>query len=781
MSYVETKDLRLIYFDSLRYLVPHAVRTYTNSLAWQRRMLGWVPVRADHRRPEGPLGLRQRGGRRPRRATCSSSTSRPLRTPSRPSRPASGCTSLMNHEMVHVATGDVAHGGGPALAPAASSARWLARSGSTPSRSSTATSPSRASLAALVQRGRRGLHRDVDGGRPGPRPGRLRRDGVPRDGARRRPLLRPAGPRLARHARRLPGRRQRLPLRHALHHLARLRPLAGEGRRVDPARRGQRALLLGPASSRSSASPSSRPGRTGSPSSTSSSGRTSPRSASTRSRRFEPLVRPRRGLGLARCTSTRRAARSTPPSATRASSITSARSTLATAPCGGSRTSSGRCSSRVTSLAYDPAGGTLFYTNDNMACRDLMAARREDGRGAHAARGRAHRRARLQPRGPVAAGACGSPTASRRWCASRRRTTRGTRSAHASLRARPLRPRHLARRAAALRVDGRGQRRPVPARVGHRPAPRGRHEAAVRVPLRAVRSRRASSSRPTGATCTAAATTRASPTSSATRSPRKTCEAVSNAETGFFRPRAAGRRAPAGARATPAEGFVPADRSSPRREGRERDPLPRARKSRRSTPSSRPGRCRPRARSTTTRSSPARAPTSRCATLALDNAFPVLQGYKDSVGIGYHVQLRGPARLRERRPHRGRTRPTATCPARSAAHVELTGQLPRLEGQPLLEPLGLLRPVRPDARRAARATRPSWATPHWLVYDPPRTLELTSEIAYYDKIDAAAELPERGGPFDRLVTAELGCTLQPSRCARWAPWTTTRASAGRPC
>src|SRR5262245_52484563 len=42
-SYVETKDLKLVYFDSLGYLVPHAVRTFTNSLAWQRRMLGWAP------------------------------------------------------------------------------------------------------------------------------------------------------------------------------------------------------------------------------------------------------------------------------------------------------------------------------------------------------------------------------------------------------------------------------------------------------------------------------------------------------------------------------------------------------------------------------------------------------------------------------------------------------------------------------------------------------------------------------------------------------------------
>jgi hypothetical protein len=43
LSYVQTRDLQLIYFDSLDYLAPHATRTFTNALAWQRRMLGWTP------------------------------------------------------------------------------------------------------------------------------------------------------------------------------------------------------------------------------------------------------------------------------------------------------------------------------------------------------------------------------------------------------------------------------------------------------------------------------------------------------------------------------------------------------------------------------------------------------------------------------------------------------------------------------------------------------------------------------------------------------------------
>ena len=43
ISGVQTKDLRLYYYDYLRFLEPHTVRTFTNSLEWQRRMFGWTP------------------------------------------------------------------------------------------------------------------------------------------------------------------------------------------------------------------------------------------------------------------------------------------------------------------------------------------------------------------------------------------------------------------------------------------------------------------------------------------------------------------------------------------------------------------------------------------------------------------------------------------------------------------------------------------------------------------------------------------------------------------
>lgn len=109
LSYVETKDLRLIYFDSLSYLAPHAVRTFTNSLGWQRRMFGWVPSQvtsillndfsdygngAAWSAPRNTVFL---GIAPPSLAFETSST-------------AERMYSLMNHELVHVATMDNAAG-----------------------------------------------------------------------------------------------------------------------------------------------------------------------------------------------------------------------------------------------------------------------------------------------------------------------------------------------------------------------------------------------------------------------------------------------------------------------------------------------------------------------------------------------------------------------------------------------------------------------------------------------------------------------------------------------
>ena len=107
MSFVQTPDLQLIYFDPLDFLAPHAVRTFTNAHAWQRRMFGWVPSQrtgvllkdfADYSNGAAWVA--------PRNTIFLdvAPTSLAFET----SSPAERMYSLMNHELVHVAASDSA-------------------------------------------------------------------------------------------------------------------------------------------------------------------------------------------------------------------------------------------------------------------------------------------------------------------------------------------------------------------------------------------------------------------------------------------------------------------------------------------------------------------------------------------------------------------------------------------------------------------------------------------------------------------------------------------------
>ena len=108
MSYVETKDLKLIYFDPLDYLAPYAVRTFTNSLEWQRRMFGWVPSQpttillkdlADYGNAAAGVAPNSR------LVFDIAPQSHAFET-----YPASErLYSLMNHELIHVVQGDIAN------------------------------------------------------------------------------------------------------------------------------------------------------------------------------------------------------------------------------------------------------------------------------------------------------------------------------------------------------------------------------------------------------------------------------------------------------------------------------------------------------------------------------------------------------------------------------------------------------------------------------------------------------------------------------------------------
>jgi hypothetical protein len=106
ISEVDTKDLRLYYYDSLGFLASHAVRTFTNSLEWQRRIFGWSPAEpvvvelqdfADYGNATtfaAPLG-------------ALSFDVAPLSLAFETYPASDRMYSLMNHELIHVVQGDL--------------------------------------------------------------------------------------------------------------------------------------------------------------------------------------------------------------------------------------------------------------------------------------------------------------------------------------------------------------------------------------------------------------------------------------------------------------------------------------------------------------------------------------------------------------------------------------------------------------------------------------------------------------------------------------------------
>jgi len=107
VSWLETKELKLYYYDPLGYLTPHTVRTFTNSLDWQRRMFGWTPSeqvvvylqdRADYGNAAAP----------PAPHSALFFDVAPLQLAFETWTSSERIYALMNHELVHVVQADIA-------------------------------------------------------------------------------------------------------------------------------------------------------------------------------------------------------------------------------------------------------------------------------------------------------------------------------------------------------------------------------------------------------------------------------------------------------------------------------------------------------------------------------------------------------------------------------------------------------------------------------------------------------------------------------------------------
>jgi hypothetical protein len=140
--------------------------------------------------------------------------------------------------------------------------------------------------------------------------------------------------------------------------------------------------------------------------------------------------------------------------------------------------------------------------------------------------------------------------------------------------------------------------------------------------------------------------------------------------------------------------------------------------------------------------------------LAVDNAYPVLQGYKNSIGAGYHVNIADPLGFAKIGITAAYT-PTGNIPGNERGHVEITGDYlgwraglswNRSDFYDLFGP----------TKRSRKGDAAKFGYDDLLIWDEPRKLTLKYDLTYYDHIDTLPNAQNVGTTFTRLLTGEVG-------------------------
>jgi hypothetical protein len=140
--------------------------------------------------------------------------------------------------------------------------------------------------------------------------------------------------------------------------------------------------------------------------------------------------------------------------------------------------------------------------------------------------------------------------------------------------------------------------------------------------------------------------------------------------------------------------------------------------------------------------------------MQLLNAFPVLQGYKSTAGIGYHVNIGDPVGF----AYLGITAaytPGQDLPGNEQGHIDIQGRYlgwrtdlswNRSNFYDLFGP----------TKRGRKGYAAKLGYDQFLIFEPPKKLDLSYDLAYYDKIDTLPSAQNVSAPFERLLTGEVG-------------------------
>ena len=140
--------------------------------------------------------------------------------------------------------------------------------------------------------------------------------------------------------------------------------------------------------------------------------------------------------------------------------------------------------------------------------------------------------------------------------------------------------------------------------------------------------------------------------------------------------------------------------------------------------------------------------------LRLQSAYPVLQGYKDSIGLGYHANIDDLLGF----AHIGITAaytPDSSLRKDERDHLQIDGRYLGWRGSVSWNRSDFYDLSGPTKRsRKGLAVKLGHDRP--LVFDEPRRLDLKLDLAYFDKIDTLPDYQNVSSGFTRLTTAEAG-------------------------
>jgi len=138
--------------------------------------------------------------------------------------------------------------------------------------------------------------------------------------------------------------------------------------------------------------------------------------------------------------------------------------------------------------------------------------------------------------------------------------------------------------------------------------------------------------------------------------------------------------------------------------------------------------------------------------LSLEGAYPVLQGYQSASGVGYHAEFGDPLGY----AYLGATlayTPIGSLPNNERAHVELRGNYLGWRAALSYNRSDFYDLFGPTKRgRAGYAAKLGYTQS--LIYEPPKTLDLVYDLAYYDQIKTLPDAQNVDVRFKRLLVGE---------------------------